>query len=297
MRVRRLLYLLLWMGLGLHPAVLCAQTAMAESAPLDSSVILEIKGRLHQYVEGMDRICASSKAPLPISNEVQLTDGYLKMLRYRHRNLLKSMKSLDMRWTSYYSLEQWEISQDEGLMASVERYELLKQEAGDSLAVRAQMLDALDAFSQAHDYISDLDSTYNRIGKKAFSLSLSSKTAPLLEKEKKKEQLLFSSVQDIFEKAQEAKRLNVVSEKRMAELEDLYAVIKSKSDTIQAMEYKPFLERIKDYLMSLAAVAVLLMFLSMARSKWKAAREKKESLKKYKETMKLYGQDHDYPTI
>lgn len=290
----KVLSYLLGMGLLLMPWALCAQDAGEQA--LDEGTRLEIQGRLNQYLDAMGRIYDSCTARLPVSNDVRVTDGYLRMIDHRLKNLEQGIKSLEVRWNNYYPLQQWEISLDEGLLSSVERFELMKQEATDSLAVRKQMLEALQAFSDAQSYMEGLDSTYNRMGKLAFELSLTSKTAPLLEKQKKKEEILFAAVQEKFDKAQEAGRFNLVSPERMENLEDLYAALKNKSETIQGMQYKPLIARIKDYLMGLAAVAVLLMFVGMVRSRIKAAKQVRENMKKYQEQLKLNGKD-DYPTI
>ena len=295
MRCRRLSYLLL-LGL-LVPGALRAQDQPAvEQAILDEAVRLEVQGRLNQYLDGMQRIYNSCTAPLPMAGDAPFTEGYIQMQGYRLRTLEQSLKSIGVRWDNYYATQQWEISQDEGLMASMERFVLMQQEASDSLEVRKQMMRAVQDYADARAYMAGLDSTYNRLGKQAFQLSLTAKTAPLLEKQKAKEQLLFATVEEKFGKAQEAGRLHVLSEESMAQLEDSYAVLKNKSDTIQAMQYKPLIQRIKDYLMGLAAVAVLLMFVSMMRARIKAAKDARENLKKYKETLKLNGND-EYPTI
>ena len=294
MRSRLVSYLLV-MGL-LLPWALCAQEQPAEPAALDPTTLLEVQGRLHQFLDGMERVYNSCKAPLPMAGDVPVTSSYLSMQGYRLHSLESNLKSLSLRWDNYYALQQWEISQDEGLMAGMERFVLMKQDASDSLEVRKQMLQALKDFSDARAYFASLDSTYNNLGKEAFQLSLLSKTAPLLEKQKKKEALLFATVQEHFDKAQEAGRYHLVSDKNMNDLEDSYAVLKSKSDTIQAMQYQPLIQRIKDYLLGLAAVAVLLMFVSMVRSKIKTAKEMRANLKKYKDTLKLNGND-EYPTI
>ena len=295
MRSRLVSYLLV-MGL-LLPWALCAQEQPAEPAALDPATLLEVQGRLHQFLDGMERVYNSCKAPLPMAGDVPVTSSYLSMQGYRLHSLENNLKSLSLRWDNYYALQQWEISQDEGLMAGMERFVLMKQDASDSLEVRKQMLQALKDFSDARAYFTSLDSTYNNLGKEAFQLSLLSKTAPLLEKQKKKEQLLFATVQEKFEKAKVAQQLHMVSSARMNELEDCYASLKSKSDAIQAMKYQPFLLRIKDYLMSFAAIAVLLMFLNMARSKMKAAKQLRENIKKYSDKLNWNNGKDDYPTI
>ena len=283
-------------------AILLSQGLRAQDQPatapaLDPATVRDIQARLNQFVDGMDRICNSCTAPLPMASEVAgVAESYIRMQGYRLHTLEQNIKSLDVRWNNYYPLQQWEISQDEGLMSSVERFELLKQEASDSLEVRKQMLESLRGFVEARALLASLDTTYNSMGKKAFELSLTSKTAPLLEKQKQKEQILFATVQEKFDKAKEASRYHLVSDHSMEELEDSFAVIKSKSETIQAMQYKPLIARIKDYLLGLAAVAVLLLFVSMVKAKIKAAKDARENMKKYQETLKLNGQD-EYPTI
>ncbi|MBR5043429.1 MAG: hypothetical protein IKX67_09365 [Bacteroidales bacterium] len=294
MRLKLISYLTV-LVLALLPFGAGAQDKQA-SQHLDPGVRLEIQGRLTQFLDNMERVYVSCKAKLPVSNDMQLTDGYLRMLNHRLRSIEQNMKSLDVRWNNYIPMQQWEISQDERLMDYVERYEMMKQEASDSLEVRKQMVAALQAFSEAQSFMARVDSTYNSMGKRAFELSLTSKTAPLLEKQKMKEQLLFASVQEKFDQAKEAEKFHLVSEKRMEALEDSYAALKNKSDTIQAMTYKPLIQRIKDYLLGLAAVAVLLMFVNMVQAKIKAAKEMRENMKKYKDTLKLNGKD-DYPTI
>ena len=294
MRLRFVSYILV-MGL-LLPWGLYAQEQPPAPPGLDESARLEIQGRLHQFQDGMTRIYNSCKAKLPMAGDIPLTDGYIKMQDYRLRSLEKSLKSMNVRWDNYYPLKQAAISQDEALMTSVERFVLMQQEASDSLDVRKQMLQSLKDFSQARIYMAGLDSTYNSMGKQAFQLSLTSKTAPMLEKLKKKEALLFTGVQERFDKAREAGRFHLVSDKSMDQLENSYASLKSKSDAIQAMQYQPLIQRIKDYLMGFAAVAVLLMFFSMMKAKIKAAKEMLENAKKYKDMLKRNGKD-DYPTI
>ena len=280
----------------LSPVARAQEPVAQEPAGLDPEVKLEISMRLNQYKDSMEKLYSASKAKLPLPNDVQISDSYLRMLDFRLRNIEQNLKSLDVRWNNYYPSQQWEISQDEELMDCAARIVLMQQEASDSLEVRKQMLQSLHDFDQARSYMAGLDSTYNSLGKRVFELSLTSKTQPLLEKQKQKEQLLFATVQEKFDKAREVQKYNLVSDQRMEELEDMYAVLKNKSDTIQKMTYKPLIQRIKDYLLGLAAVAVLLMFISMMKARIKAAKEARKNLKKIKDAMTMSGQE-DYPTI
>ena len=284
------------LGLALFPLSVRAQEATGEEPAIDERTRLEIQTRLDQYLEGMTRIHDAVVAKLPVVGDSQVSDGYLKMLDHRLKGMESNMMSIGVRWDNYTPLQQWAISQDEGLMASVETFEAMRQETTDSLAVRKQQVQSLQAFLDAQALFERLDTAYNTLGKKAFSLSLTSKTAPLLEKEKKKEALLFAQVDEKFALAQEAGTFNLVSKERMDALEESYAALKNKSDAIQQMAYKPLIQRIKDYLLGLAAVAILLMFVSMVSAKLKTAKSMRENAKKLKESMKLNGMD-DYPTI
>ena len=82
---------------------------------------------------------------------------------------------------------------------------------------------------------------------------------------------------------------------RFQPIEEKYIELKNISDKIQALEYKPWLQRIKDYLYSLAAVAMILLFLNMLQAKLKALKQARENAKKLREMMDK--DNNDYPTI
>ena len=75
---------------------------------------------------------------------------------------------------------------------------------------------------------------------------------------------------------------------------ECYYTIKAKSDKIQEMKYMPLLERVKEYLTSLAYVAVILILINMLTAKYKAAKQTKEALEKQ---AKLIKKENQYPTI
>ena len=60
------------------------------------------------------------------------------------------------------------------------------------------------------------------------------------------------------------------------------------------MKYMPLLERVKEYLTSLAYVAVILILINMLTAKYKAAKQAKEALEKQ---AKLIKKENQYPTI
>ena len=71
--------------------------------------------------------------------------------------------------------------------------------------------------------------------------------------------------------------------------------VMTNSEKIQKAEYKPFMERIKDYLMSFAAVAIILMFFNMIQAKIQAYKQMRKSAEEYKKM--LQGGDDEYPSI
>ena len=80
----------------------------------------------------------------------------------------------------------------------------------------------------------------------------------------------------------------------MKGMEKKFVQLQSVSAKIQEMEYKPFIQRIKDYLLGLAAVAILMMFVNLLSQKLKQLKAAREQAKKMKESM--MGQK-EYPTI
>jgi hypothetical protein len=62
------------------------------------------------------------------------------------------------------------------------------------------------------------------------------------------------------------------------------------------MEYKPFIQRIKDYLIGMACVAILLLLMHLAVAKLQAARKVRKSMAQYQNMLNKNGVG-DYPTI
>ena len=126
--------------------------------------------------------------------------------------------------------------------------------------------------------------------------SLVQKLAPQLEKLKAEEQVHFERIQSSYDKSKSAADLIPQLNKRAATLNEKYFKIKALSEKIQAMEYKPFVQRIKDYLLEIACVSVILMFFTMLTAKLKAAKNAREMLKKQKQLLNRTN-GSDYPTI
>ena len=164
----------------------------------------------------------------------------------------------------------------------------------DTLASRKTQFDQLSAFAKAENIIWGQDKIYQRLYKEATQYSMAPQLAAKLEKVKAEEQAKFADISKYYAQAKEAAETFPGLALRMKAIDDKYFQLQTVSAKIQEMAYKPFIQRVKDYLLGLAAVAMLLMFLNMAKSKLKAVKAAKEQAKKMKEMM---DGEHNYPTI
>ena len=208
--------------------------------------------------------------------------------------LEKKLASSDFMFDTYFQTHLNEISANEAAMAKVVAYKADRETLTKALAERRVIAQANDDFIAAENFITPLDTTYKRLYKSARKYSATSQTAKLLEKVKAKEALLGAKVQEHYGKAAAAVEAVPGLASRMEVLEEEYADVMSYSVKIQEAEYKPLVDRVKDYLMSFAAVAIMLMFINMIQSKISAAKQVKENMKKIEEALK---KDDEIPEI
>lgn len=207
----------------------------------------------------------------------------------------KHVASIDVKWNFYKDGNQVMIMENDSLLQIVADYEILKQELIDSITVKKQYFEAEKNMVEAEKIFSSQDSVYAQLYQEALEYSLVKDLAPLLEKLKIKEQILFAELQEEYVKSKAVGEEYPMLLQRSQKLEEQFIDLKSSSEKIQALEYKPLFQRIKDYLFGLAAVAMILMFISVIQSKIKVWRQNVENAKKMREMMKQ-GED-DYPTI
>ena len=176
--------------------------------------------------------------------------------------------------------------------------EQLKQSIADSIASKKLQCNALQDFADAEVMLNGQDTVYKKLYQQAFELSLIQKMTPQLEKLKAREQALFAQLQGSYQKAQAASQVVPFLQKRMPVLDNTFANIQMVSTKIQETAYKPFIQRIKDYLIGLACIAVLLLFFSMISAKLKQAKAARQQAKQYQEMMRRNGNGiGGYPTI
>ena len=277
----------------LLPMVGRAQEEMTTEEELDS-ISRDISERMAAFQEEVLQLHALSRFRVDIDMEMPLTEPLLDVVGDRLKALTTALNSFTVRWDTYSQAQQVYVADNEELLNKVAQIQQIRQAVTDSLAARQQQHDQLTAFSKAEQMIWGQDKTYRRLYQQAAKYSLSSKLAAQLEKVKAEEQALFADIQTSYNQAKTAADAFPGLKVRMKGMDSKFFELQTVSAKIQEMAYKPFIQRIKDYLLGLAAVAILLLFFNLMSSKLKTIKQAREQAKKMKEMMN--GQ-HNYPTI
>lgn len=295
--MKRFRLLGLMIGLVFLSHTLSAQEAETPVPADVAELKAEIELRLSQFSDELDQMLVVGQMTLSVDGTVGVSQSVVNAMAERVKHLNQSYNALDVKWNTYYQAQQMDIANDEELMDKVAGLEALKQTVKDTLDAKTQSVESIIKFVDADKFIINHVAVYKSLYQKAYKLSLLKKLAPQLEKVKAKEQLVFAELQTNYDQAKASCEVVPVLSKRMAVLDEQYVVMKSVSEKVQALEYKPFFQRIKDYVLGFAAVAIILMFFNMSLAKFKAYRDKAKNLGKYKNMMDNQGQGTKYPTI
>lgn len=259
---------------------------------------------LHLYAQNNEQELFIEEAQLlEIENRMlffydQLREIADKLPLYTAGNLPKAsqqVSAIDTKWDVYCQTRQAEIANDDSLLQIVANYQLVKQGLLDSIAYKKHYFEAVADFGQAENFIASQDSVYRRLNETAIEYALLKQLAPQLETLKGKEQLLFADIQAKYEAAKNIAQEFGELQPRFQIIEENFITLKNSSEKIQAQEYKPLFQKIKDYLFGLAAVAMILMFINMAQAKIKMIKQARENAKKFSQMMNK--DENDYPTI
>ena len=275
------------------PSVAWAQEEMSTEEELDSTYT-DINEHLELFQEELLQLNALCRFRMDIDMEMPLNEPLLDVVSERLKSLSASMNSFSTRWDTYSAAQQVYIADNDSLLNRVAVIQQMKQTVTDTLALRQQQRDHLVAFSTAEKFIWSQDNTYRRLYQQAVQYSMSPKLAAQLEKVKAEEQALTADVQKYYAQAKEAAEAFPGLQLRMKGMDNKVFELQTVSAKIQEMAYKPFIQRIKDYLMGLACVAILLMGLNLLKSKLALVKQARDQAKKMKGMMN--GQ-HNYPTI
>ena len=250
------------------------------SANENELYLLEVQSRLQLFLDDWQGM----------ANDLQYcsADGLL--------DLEDRMGQLDAKWLLYSQAQQMDISTDDSLLEFVGNIQVARQTALDRLDTKKAELQMLNDFKDAEAFLASQEGPYQKMLQMASKLAMVKQLSPHLEKLKAKEQLLFADIQTRYDAAGKAAEAMPTLEGRMKKLEERYLALKSVSDKIQEAVYQPWIQRIKDYLLGLAAVAMILMFISMMTSKIKALKQARQQAKKLQQMMPG-STDQQYPTI
>ena len=235
----------------------------AELSAAEQALILEIKSRLSQFSDDFQQLQMAGSMSLDPDTKLDVNKNFVSALEGRMNTYNQRYNSLDVMWTTYTQAQQMDIANDEDLMTMVANIEAKKQSVKDTLDAKTEMVKAISDFVEADQFIMSQVNVYKKLYKRAFKLSLLKKLAPQLEKAKAREQLVFEKLQASYNSAKAATELVPSLQPRMNVLDEQFVVMKSVSEKVQALEYKPLFQRVKDYIMGLAAVAIILLFVSM----------------------------------
>lgn len=274
-----------------------AATSAQTLSPEAEALQLEIAARIAQFSDELNQLLVVGKINMTMDSEMGISKSVISAMEQRMQSLNQTYNQIDVKWNTYYQAQQMDIANSEDLMNMVAKIEELKQTVKDTLDVKTQVVEAVAGFAAADEFIISQVGVYKNLYSKAYKLSLVKQFAPKLEKVKAKEQILFTELQTNYNQAKSACELVPSLSKRMEILDEQYVVMKSVSEKVQALEFKPFIQRIKDYVLGLACVAVILLFLNGIMTKFKAYRDKAANMKKYSEMMKNNGKETSYPTI
>ena len=290
-RMKNLLLLTLFMFV--LPMATRAQEEMTVYEEIDSTYTA-ISEHLLLFQEDLVQLHALSRFRVDVDIDMPLTEPLLDVVGERMRMLTRAMNSFNARWDAYSQAQQVYIADNDSLLNKLAEIQQMRQIVADTLASRQKQYDQLTAFSKAESFVWGQDKAYRRLYKQAQQYSVSPKLASRLEKVKAEEQALFAQIQTSYGQAKEAAEAFPGLELRMKGIDNKFFELQTVSTKIQEMVYKPFIQRIRDYLIGLAAVAILLMFFNLLNAKIKTVKQAREQAKKMREMMS--GQ-HNYPTI
>ena len=256
----------------------------------------ELHGQLVRFTDDFEQLYEAGNRPIRITDKTLQSGYYIRALNEQVRMMGRNLQSLQVRWDAFTATNMPAMADNDSLMEMVTRAELLKQAITDTIAAQTQRCQAIRDYNEAERFILSQDSIYAKLYKQAQTLAMVQKLTPQLEKVKAQEQVRFEQIQAAYDKLQVAIETVPQLRKRAAIVNEHYYATKALSAKIQALDYKPLIQRIKDYLLGLACVAVIMIFINMVKTKIDAVRKTREAIKQQQEMLKNNSQTN-YPTI
>ena len=256
----------------------------------------ELEERFMEFADELNRLSKASNLQIRISESNIESGTYTRILQEKINIINTEYQSIDYRWTTLTQAEQSDIAKSKYLMELMAKVQSIKQAIADTIASQQNKCQAISDFLVAERLILSQDSTFARLYKQAHALSMVQKLAPRLEKVKAQEKVLFERLQISYDKSKATAEMVPQLKKRETVLDEHFYKLKTLDEKIQSMEYKPFIERIKSYLLGMACVSVILVFLNILVTKLAGFKKARQILKKQKELLnKTNGSE--YPMI
>ena len=272
------------------PLALLAQTLVDEQYVNT----YELETRVLLFQEELNELYFRSTQQLSIDYDETMSEGLLQSVSNDISSMEATMQSIGTRLSTFMQATQNYIAMDDSLLNRVADVQTLQQTVNEAVAKLRQQFDQIAAFNRAEVFVFGQDSIYSSLYRRAMSLTISAKLQAELEKVKAAEQLQFADVQKHYDEAKQTAEAFEQFRPRMERLESKYLELKVVSGKIQEAAYMPLLQRIKDYLMNIAAVSIVLMFFNMVLTRIKSFLKLRSQAEKMKNTM---GGQQNYPTI
>lgn len=229
-----------------------------------------------------------------ISKVVEVEDCIANASAEDVKDLQNRLTSIDVQWNAYTQIAQVEITASPVLMELLSNYKLVYTASSDSLKAQQTRLNAEATYTQVLAYLSDIKKDYESMLTEAERFALVPQTAAQLADVKAKEALIYAQVSERYQKALTASQVSETVKEQFPALEQEYIEITKLSEKIKSTVYKSWIERIKDYVLTLAGVAIILVFLNLVATKIKMAKQARDMAKKYGN---ILNRDEEYPTI
>jgi len=217
------------------------------------------------------------------------------MTERRLKNLEDDLVYLQKKWDAY-TQQNMDLISDETIdnMSLIGEFSQAIENVKEAITTQRAQITALASLEKLKEVFPEYEKTFADLYDKAEKLSMVKQGAKQLEQVKAETQLKFDELTKLFQSVKQAIPEGDASyTQKLEPIEANYIEISATVNSIQAMKYVPFIERIKNYMISIGVVALLIMLVNMILTKIKAAKAVKESMEK----MKQMTQNNDIPTI
>lgn len=257
----------------------CCNVATAQDVDYEQTVMI-VDLRLTQFVNDMNSLMQLvSHASLATLGDIE-----------------RDYNSLDFRWNVYYQAQQVYIADNEHLLDIVAAYQQTKENVKTIVEKQKKILIAKQLISETEKLIEEKLPIYDDLLSDAKKYSATDKTQEQLDRVKLDESIHFSEVETKYQATIQASADIDELKPRIKSLNAGYIDIKNKSNIIAQMAYVPFMERIKNYIVGFAIVAVMMLIVSVIHSKIVTIKQMRDNAKKLKEQYIKDGKD-EIPSI